>query len=454
MRVNTKTKTNERTHGGGIAASINPEQALRRSVMSCMLWENEFYEGGQSISERIIELCKQVEPDKVAVIALAARTEMHLRHVPLLLARELARNNYSRVDMVLDGVIQRADELAEFLALYWQDGKCPVSHKVRNGLNMALTKFNEYALAKYNRKSKVKLRDVLRVCHPTPKCAEQGQLWKDVINDTLTVPDTWETALSAGGDKGDTWNRLVQEQKLGGLAFLRNLRNMREAGLPKSLIKEAIQNVNFNKVFPYRFIAANTYNPEWEDIIEPVMLGRMAQMPKLSGKTVLIVDVSGSMYGSGMSNYSEMDRAKTACSLAILVRELCEDSAIYATAGNDSDRIHQTKLVPSRRGFALADKVYTMCQPLGGGGIFLKQVMDYVFDREHTADRIIVITDEQDCSRSSADSPNKANAFGNQNYIINVASAKNGIAYDKWTHINGFSESVLRYIAEYERIDN
>jgi len=35
--------------------------------------------------------------------------------------------------------------------------------------------------------------------------------------------------------------------------------------------------------------------------------------------------------------------------------------------------------------------------------------------------------------------------------MINVASAKNGVGYGKWTHIDGFSEAVVDYIAELER---
>ena len=39
------------THEQGPAfAHMTPEQALRRSVMSCMLWEDEFYEDGVSIA--------------------------------------------------------------------------------------------------------------------------------------------------------------------------------------------------------------------------------------------------------------------------------------------------------------------------------------------------------------------------------------------------------------------
>ena len=125
---------------------------------------------------------------------------------------------------------------------------------------------------------------------------------------------------------------------------------------------------------------------------------------------------------------------------------------IYATAGSDSARKHATMLIPSRRGFALRDLLsYGQTSPkLGGGGIFLTQVMDYVRKEEHgTADRIIVITDEQDCDL--VNKPSSAHPFGKRNYLINVASYKNGIGYGEWVHIDGWSEAVVEYIRELER---
>ncbi len=35
--------------------------------------------------------------------------------------------------------------------------------------------------------------------------------------------------------------------------------------------------------------------------------------------------------------------------------------------------------------------------------------------------------------------------------MINVASYQNGVGYGAWRHIDGFSESVLRWIAEMEK---
>jgi 60 kDa SS-A/Ro ribonucleoprotein len=38
--------------------------------------------------------------------------------------------------------------------------------------------------------------------------------------------------------------------------------------------------------------------------------------------------------------------------------------------------------------------------------------------------------------------------------IVNVASARNGVGYGPWMHIDGFSEAVIDYIREFENIES
>ncbi|HME57776.1 MAG TPA: hypothetical protein VKF63_05515, partial [Terracidiphilus sp.] len=57
-------------------------------------------------------------------------------------------------------------------------------------------------------------------------------------------------------------------------------------------------------------------------------------------------------------------------------------------------------------------------------------------------ERLIVITDEQ--SHVQVPAPR------GKGYVINVASNRNGVGYGKWTHIDGWSEAVVEYIAELE----
>ena len=53
------------THEGAAAKQISAEQQLRRSVMSCLLWEKEFYEDGKDIAARIAALVPRVKPPVV-----------------------------------------------------------------------------------------------------------------------------------------------------------------------------------------------------------------------------------------------------------------------------------------------------------------------------------------------------------------------------------------------------
>ena len=210
-------KSAQHTHEGAPARTISYEQQLRRSVLVYMLWEDQFYEEGVAIAGRIRELVAKVDADKVAALAIEAREKMKLRHVPLLLVREMARLKTHRhlVAETLVRVVQRADELAEFVAMYWSEGKQPLSAQVKKGLAAAFTKFDEYALAKYNRATPVKLRDVLFLSHAKPVDAAQAELWKKLVDGTLAMPDTWEVALSGGADKREAWERLLRENKLG-----------------------------------------------------------------------------------------------------------------------------------------------------------------------------------------------------------------------------------------------
>ena len=429
-----------RTHEGAPARIITPEQTLRRSVLSCMLWENEFYEDGVQIAGRIHELVPLVAPEKVASLAVEARERMKLRHAPLLLVREMARHATHRglVAETLARVIQRADELSEFVAIYWAGGRQPLSAQVKKGLAAAFGKFDEYALAKYDRAGAVRLRDVLFLSHARPVDEAQAALWKRLAENELATPDTWEVALSAvgrgeGAEKRDVWERLLAERKLGALALLRNLRNLHTAGVSEELVLAALASLKTDRVLPFRFLAAARNAPQWEQPLEDAMFRALdGRAARLAGHTVLLVDVSGSMETT-ISSRSEMRRTDAAYGLAILLREIAEKATIYTFS-------NQAKLVPSRRGMALRDAL-DQSQPHGGTylGAALKQVEA---DCKNGFDRLVVITDEQSHDRVPA-------PHGN-GYVINVASARNGVGYGEWTHIDGWSEAVVDYIAELE----
>jgi TROVE domain len=454
MKLNTAVETAPiYTHQGARATPTDAFHQLKRSVLTCLLWEDIFYEKGSEVSKRIAELIPKVKPEQVAALACEARDRMQLRHVPLYIVSELSKvkDSGAIVAETLAHIVQRADELTEFLAIYWKDKKHPLSAGVKRGLAQAFGKFDAYRLAKYDRESKIKLRDVLFLTHAKPRNEEQASLWKKLIAGELESPDTWEVALSGGKNKKETFERLISEGKLGGLALLRNLRNMIQAGVDTKLIEDRLAE-GAARALPFRFIAAAKHAPKLEDAINGAMLKSAESLDHLPGKTLLVIDISGSM-GGQLSGKSEMNRLDAACGLAILVREVCERPTIYATAGDDYRQKHATAEAPARRGFALSDAIKGLNSKLGGGGIFLAQCMDFIADKEREAfDRVIVITDEQDCDQKLK--PSAAKKLGRFNYMLNVAPHKNGIVYNSgWHQIDGWSEHVVSYILENELLE-
>jgi hypothetical protein len=426
-----------RTHEGAVAARVDPRRELRRTVLTCLLWEDTFYEKGNDIAAHVAELVAGNKLEDVAALACEARDQMQLRHVPLFLTRELARRKGAGplTAEMLEHVIQRADELGEFVALYWKARKEPLSAGVKRGLAKAFTKFDAYQLAKYNRESTVKLRDVLFLCHAKPKNAEQAETWKKLVENTLESPDTWEVALSAGKDKRETWERLLRQGQVGGMAVLRNLRLMLAAGVPPKLVAERLEK-GIARALPFRFVTAARHAPKLEEAIEKAMLKGIAGFEKLPGVTGLLVDVSGSM-NYQLAKKGETTRMDAAAGLAILLREKAEEFRVATFSDS-------CVTLPARRGFALRDAIVGS---QAHSGTYLKRALSTLEGGKEWSDveRVIVITDEQSHDGILA-------AWTKRAYLINVGSYKNGISYGNgWTHIDGWSERVLDYIAATEK---
>lgn len=445
------------THEGAPAAVIGAEDALRRSVMACLLWEDTFYESGKDIADRIRELVPLVAPETVAALAVEARGPMNLRHVPLLLVATMAglATHKGMVADTMYKVIQRPDELAEYVAIYRKlnGEKAPLSAQSKKGLAGAFGKFNEYQLAKWRGEGQgMSLRDVMFLTHPRPTAIGEvaeavtvrggnkvkrhqgptGNLYRAVAENTLATPDTWETQLSAGADKRETFTRLIQENHLGALALLRNLRNMQQAGVDPGVIRQGLATMNTARVLPFRFIAAARYAPQFEPDLEAAFFRSITESGiELAGSTHLLVDVSGSM-DAQLSGKSDMTRIDAACGLAMVLREVCASLRVWTFS-------YETVEVPARRGFALRDAVNNSQHH---GGTYLGAAIEHL--ARIPATRLIVITDEQ-----SHDAVPAPLGFAHR-VVINVAAYQNGVGYGDWLHIDGFSEAVVRYLAEVE----
>ena len=162
------------TYEGSKAYKTTPELELTKAVLSCMLFEDQYYRSGSNMADRILELCDQVSPQFVADLALKARNDIHLRSVPLFLMVKALKmqNNGNKTGFgdLISEIIQRPDEMGEIISLYWKYNTTKmIPNQLKVGIKKAIKKFNAYQLAKHDYNSAaVSVKDVLRLVHPTP----------------------------------------------------------------------------------------------------------------------------------------------------------------------------------------------------------------------------------------------------------------------------------------------
>lgn len=475
MKSNLKARPVARTYEGGPAVLRTTHQ-LERLVATTMLFENTFYESGDVQAKNIAEECARADVREIASVAIKAREVFKLRHVPLFLLAQLNKRRAecrklfpSLLRDTVAKVVQRPDEAGELLSIISKEEGKPIkkvlSHGVEKGLKLALQKFNAYQLSKWNRDSAVKLKDVFRLIHAKPSAKEgplgagevtdivyktgsrkavrhtQGQAatYRALMSGTLESADTWEKALSAGADKKATWERLLSEKKLGYMALLMNLRNMVSAKVKASLVEKALlDGAKKSRALPFRFLSAERHAPQFSAVLSDAMLKAVEdQKGSLPGRTVILVDNSGSMYGPKISSKSELDRIDAACAVAILSKEICESSIVYTFTDHLQD-VRNTKGIPLREAI----------RESGSGGTYLKRAMDSLAIKEPDADRLIIITDEE-----------SADGIGQSKYplgtwIVNVASYKPVLIVSKNVRrIFGFSERILDFIKYEEGIN-
>lgn len=444
--------------GSGLrAAKQDNISLLRRAVLANLLWEDVAYMDGESVSKQIETLVPLCSPQEVNDLAIEARVNQKLRHIPLFLAVQMLKyeKHKALVSSLLPKIVTRPDMITDFVAIY---AKCnggkvkPMPNSAKKGLAASFDNFTEYQFAKYDRDAAIKLRDVMFLVHPTPKQGKE-ELYKKIADRTLNIPDTWEVALSTGKDKKETWTRLINENKLGGLAMLRNIRNMKSADVDKKIIVKGLESIKSQMLLPLNFFSSAKVNPEFSREIEDVMIGSYKNLPKLPGRTLFIVDVSGSM-GSPNSSNSAYCRLDHACIMATLAANQCEDYELVCTAGNDGSGVGaHTHIKYPTKGFSLSQEIIDTRKKIGGGGIFTRQCLEWC--KENVSgdfDRIIVFSDSQDCDRG-----NKIpNPYGKYNYICDVSSHTRGINFKgKWSaEISGFSEHFITFIAGFEGIEN
>jgi hypothetical protein len=443
-------KTNKTTnYGGGVAYKHSPEMELVVSVLTTFL-EDKFYESGDERIERIKELVKKVSPEFVAKLAIMARKEFYLRSVVHLLVGELSRNHRgdSLVRKTIVKTTERPDDLIEIVAYLDK----PLPNQVKKGIREALKKFDAYQLAKYRLENhQTKLVDLFNLVHPKPINKEQEKVWKDLIYGNLKNTETWEARLSSGEDKARVWRELVLEEKIGYMALLRNLRNIDEQADEETKQKACMiianrERVKLSKQLPFRFYNAyeNVNNQDMLEAISVALDYSLENVPVFDGKTLIAVDVSGSMKGKP---------AKIASLFAgALMKTSNCDVVLY------NSNIEQFKFLRSEPVLTIAQRI----QNEVGGGTNTGLVFEWIQENDKQYDRIIILSDNESWEetkyyglRGTQEVFKNYKNQTNQNpfiYAIDIQGyGTKDIKGDRVFHVAGWSEKIFDFIKWIEK---
>lgn len=336
------------THEGGQGFTRDSKSDLFLLAATNMVSEDTFYESAKDRDARFVKLIWQVaedDPEWLGRFIPYVRDTMQMRSASIVLAAEYVAAGAPNGRKVVDSAIVRADEPAEMLA-YWigRYGR-KVPKAIKRGVADAVNRvYNERAALKYDGKDRVwRMGDVIEMVHPEPKAPWQSALFKYLLDvrhhpenigpEIAALPTivanrglaelpverrravlrdsdrlkaagmTWE-ALSGwlqGPMDAEAWEAIIPS--MGYMALLRNLRNFDEAGISRQRQREIAAKledpgeVAKSRQFPFRFFSAylNAPSMTWGASLEEALNLSCQNIPEFTGRTLVLIDVSGSM---------------------------------------------------------------------------------------------------------------------------------------------------------------
>ncbi|MEU9112770.1 TROVE domain-containing protein [Streptomyces sp. NPDC048483] len=452
----TTTGERTRTHEGGAGYLRDAKSELFLLGVANFVGVDTFYEKAGDRDNRFTQLVRQLaveDPDWTADLLRWLRGGGNMRTAALVGAAEFAN---ARLDAQLPGhsrqviasVLQRADEPGELLG-YWATRygrKLP--KPVKRGIADAVQRlYNERSLLKYDTNSKgYRFGDVLNLVHASPADDKpwQGDLFKHSLDrrhgrDTgiparlstliareqlMSIPVdrrrqvladdmellqragmTWEALAGwlQGPMDAAAWEAVIPS--MGYMALLRNLRNFDEAGVCDEVAETVArkladpEQIARSRQLPMRFYAAFHAAPSlrWGHALEKALTESLANIPTLSGRTLILVDTSSSMHAAFSRDGSLMRwDAAALFGIALGGRSAQGDVVSFSSARyyvNDRPGA-KVKAFPLTRGGSLLGDV----RKWKDGGWFLGGGTDTAAAIRETFrghDRVVIVTDEQ-----------------------------------------------------------
>lgn len=404
-RFNVPAATVSRTVNlaGGEAFPEDARLELVSHILTSMVADQAYRSADVGLS-RLSELLDVVDPLFAAKAAVYARQEHGLRSISHVIAGEIAHRvrgeQWTRP--FFRAVVRRPDDMTEIVAYYLsKHGRRPLPNALREGIATAFGKFDDYQIAKYRSEGRaVSLIDVVNLVHPHPT-DRNGEALKALVRGELASRDTWEALLTQAGQgdddgkaeaKAEAWAGLVRDRKLGYFALLRNLRNIMQQA-PDALDEALAQLVDADAikrslVLPFRYMTAASEIgklPQSRAVLEALDAAAtisVANVPRFDGRTLVVVDVSGSMTGAHVGRGKTMVADVAALFGAALYRSQDADLMQFA------DDARYLNVLPA----GVLSTAQTIRQEMHGGGtdfraIFARASLPY--------DRIVILSDMQ-----------------------------------------------------------
>jgi hypothetical protein len=425
-----------RTYEGGRGQERDPRSELFLLAVSNLVSQNTFYEKGADRDDRFTRLVRDLavtDPAWTAGLLRWLRGEGNLRTASIVGAAEYvhARLAAGATDgpsnrQVVDCVLQRPDEPGELLAYWTSTYGRALPKPVKRGVADAVRRlYHAKSLLKYDTASKgYRFGDILNLVHasPDPDKPWQGELFRYALDrrhhpdtavppaalpvltahrELLGLPGAERRAVvtSPGGaerlagwlqgpmDKA-AWEAVIPS--MGAMALVRNLRNFDEAGVSDEVAAQVAarisdpEQVARSRQFPFRYLAAYRHAPSlrWSYSLERALGHSLANVPALPGRTLVLVDRSGSMFWSQVSERSQLDRAAAAAIFGTALALRAADADLVQF-GSTSEK------VTFRRGESVL-KILERFGDLGGTDTTGAVRRHY---KEH--DRVLIVTDEQ-----------------------------------------------------------
>jgi len=477
--IRTRTRSHadaERNLEEGLSFKWDDKSTLYARVACSLVNEPTFYKNvidgnvKPNFDDDLVSDIKKVsekDPEFLLKLASYARNELYLRSVPMLLIGEASQIPKARpfIKKWAASIIKRADEPAELMSYVinrFGRNAATSNNQLKKGIAASLDKFNEYQFAKYNRSNAIKLKDVLRICHPKHK-----DIYKKIIENTLETPDTWEVLISNPESKGfktkkEAWEYLVNNNKLGYMAMLRNIRNLIKEDVSQATLDKALnfisdkQAVLKSKQLPFRFLSAYREiegSKKISTALETALEHSIENIPKLSGTTFISADTSGSM-NSKLSSRSSITLDDIACLMATMADKFCDDSyaSVFATEFKTVKTNTRSSILENAERFKSIDVGYSTNGYL---------ILDHLVDKRLKVDRIMIFTDMQmydsdGYDRQFIDSFIRYKRAINPNvklYCINLSTYGNVVVPHDEPNVcllSGWSENIFKFINIFE----